>query len=499
MRVGIYSRKSKYSESGDSIDNQISICKDYCRKIGSENIEFTVFEDEGWSGASINRPEMMKLIEYVDKKMLDYVVVYRLDRISRSVVDFSNLIDKMNSKGVYFISVKEQFDTSTPMGRAMMYISSVFAQLERETIAERIKDNMYKLAEQGVWLGGVAPRGYKSVKVEKDKAGGIEKSYYALEIDQDEIDCIELIYNEYCKEKSLSKVSRKLKELGYKGTVVGYISSSSVSCILRNTTYVKCDNDVLEYLQSKGIKVLGETDGVHGIMAYGKGREQSIYAIGRHCGCISSKLWLKVQKILDKNENRARLGTGKVGLIRGYLVCGKCNSNMALSYKVEENKVKHYYYVCSKKRRQGASSCRCKNINGTNIDNYILDELKKQTNSFEFENKEICIDKDVELIQKNIDSKEKSAKRLVGLISSLDGEAISNRLVEKLKEVDKEIVELRSSLENIKHNNSSIIQKSDSYEDDREYIESRVRCVIWNSDDTVNVHLRNNEIINMKL
>lgn len=94
----------------------------------------------------------------------DYLVCYRLDRISRNVSDFSTLIEKLNKLDISFISIKEQFDTSTPMGRAMMFISSVFAQLERETIAERIKDNMYELARTGRWLGGKTPHGFSSKK-----------------------------------------------------------------------------------------------------------------------------------------------------------------------------------------------------------------------------------------------------------------------------------------------------------------------------------------------
>ena len=90
---------------------------------------------------------------------VEYIVCYRLDIISRNVSDFSSLITVLNDRNIAFVSVKEQFDTSTPMGRAMMYIASVFAQLERETIAERIRDNMLMLARTGRWLGGTSPTG----------------------------------------------------------------------------------------------------------------------------------------------------------------------------------------------------------------------------------------------------------------------------------------------------------------------------------------------------
>ena len=104
---------------------------------------------------------MLKLCR---EKQIKCIVCYRLDRISRNVSDYSNLITELNKLDISFISVTEKFDTTSNMGRAMMYIASVFAQLERETIAERIRDNMLELAKDGRWLGGNPPTGYKSVE-----------------------------------------------------------------------------------------------------------------------------------------------------------------------------------------------------------------------------------------------------------------------------------------------------------------------------------------------
>lgn len=97
----------------------------------------------------------------------EYVVCYRLDRISRNVSDFSSLIEDLNSYNISFVCIKEEFDTSKPMGKAMMYIASVFAQLERETIAERVRDNMLMLARTGRWLGGTTPTGFTSERYRK--------------------------------------------------------------------------------------------------------------------------------------------------------------------------------------------------------------------------------------------------------------------------------------------------------------------------------------------
>ena len=124
-----------------------------------------VFEDEGFSGGNLNRPDFKKMMTAAKDRKFKAIVVYRLDRISRNISDFSSLIEELARLDISLVSIKEQFDTSTPMGRAMMYIASVFSQLERETIAERIRDNMHELAKTGRWLGGTTPTGYASEAV----------------------------------------------------------------------------------------------------------------------------------------------------------------------------------------------------------------------------------------------------------------------------------------------------------------------------------------------
>ena len=165
----IYSRKSKYTGKGESIENQVEMCKEYLYKhIGSiDEKDIVVYEDEGFSAKNLERPMFKKMMSDSKNQKVDYIVCYRLDRISRNVSDFSSLITDLNDRNISFVSIKEQFDTSSPMGRAMMYIASVFAQLERETIAERIRDNMLMLAKTGRWLGGTAPTGYKSEKIQQ--------------------------------------------------------------------------------------------------------------------------------------------------------------------------------------------------------------------------------------------------------------------------------------------------------------------------------------------
>lgn len=168
-KIAIYSRKSKYTGKGESIDNQIEMCKNKIlsiyNNIDIEN-DVVIFEDEGFSGYYTKRPAFQKMMESVKNKEIKCVFFYKLDRISRSVKDFYEIKKKLEDYNINFYSASENFENITPTGRAMIMMTSVFAQLERDTIAERIHDNMIELAKTGRWLGGTTSTGYKSESVE---------------------------------------------------------------------------------------------------------------------------------------------------------------------------------------------------------------------------------------------------------------------------------------------------------------------------------------------
>ena len=208
MKVAIYSRKSKFTGKGESIENQVQMCKDYLfnQNRNNESFEFLIYEDEGFSGGNTNRPEFQRLMNDVALKKFDILICYRLDRISRNVADFSSTLETLQRYDVDFVSIREQFDTSSPMGRAMIYIASVFAQLERETIAERVRDNMLELAKSGRWLGGTPPLGYKSKPATYFDENMTERSMVRLSSDDEELKIVKLIFDKYLELKSLSSV-----------------------------------------------------------------------------------------------------------------------------------------------------------------------------------------------------------------------------------------------------------------------------------------------------
>jgi Site-specific recombinases, DNA invertase Pin homologs len=139
MKVPIYSRKSKYTSKGDPIGNQIQMYKDHIEHLyKNKQIEYSIYDDEGFSGKNTEIPEFQKLSNDITKEKFSILVCYGLDRISSNVVHFSSTLDELQAYGIDFVSIGEQFDTTSPMGRAMIYITSVFAQLEHETIVKRV-------------------------------------------------------------------------------------------------------------------------------------------------------------------------------------------------------------------------------------------------------------------------------------------------------------------------------------------------------------------------
>lgn len=307
--AAIYTRKSVYSSRGESIENQIKMCKKY---LIQQNInEFLIYEDEGFSGKNFNRPNFKKMLKDAKEKKFNILICYRLDRVSRNIAGFSSLIEDLDRNDISFISVSEQFDTSKPMGRAMMYIASVFAQLERETIAERVRDNMLELARSGRWLGGRTPTGFKSTSLTIFDEYLNERKIFKLSPLAYELDIVKLIFDIYLEKKSLSKVSQYLKAKGIKTKMDNNFSKCTLMGILTNIVYVKADVAIFNFLHQINIETIGNPDGIHGMLSYNKRNGKNgpyrktndwICAVAKHEGIISSETWINVQNLLKSNR-----------------------------------------------------------------------------------------------------------------------------------------------------------------------------------------------------
>lgn len=446
MRFYIYSRKSKFTGKGESVENQVQLAKEYIEHLYGDlrQHEIEIFEDEGFSGKNLDRPEFQRMMSQARKRKCDYVVCYRLDRISRNVSDFSSLLVEFDKLRISFICIKEQFDTSNPMGRAMMYIASVFAQLERETIAERIRDNMLMLARTGRWLGGMTPIGFESTKVAKETIEGKVKTSFKLSPIEEEMDAVRLIYGKFLELRSLTKVETFLMQQGMKTRKNKDFTIIALREILTNPVYCVADQKAYDYFMEKEADVCCDKmefqfDGSYGIAAYNRTKNEAnmqrknpvsewIVTVGRHKGIIESTNWIAAQKILESNQPKKYAGRvqNPVSLLSGIVVCAKCGSFLRPRVNSNKRRDEHgnqtFAYLCDRKKKSKGTQCDVANINGNKLDQIVCEEILKYN------------DEGSLIHEKLITLKRQISKG--GSVSQLALETVRAKIKEKHKEID---------------------------------------------------------------
>ena len=350
--TAIYARQSLDVKDSLSIENQIELC----RRVSEGEVK--VYQDKGFSGKNTNRPAFLQLMEEVKEGKIHRILVYRLDRFSRSIADFSQIWTVLERYNVQFQSVTENFDTSSPMGRAMLNIVMTFAQLERETTAERVRDNYRHRVRLGAWPGGPAPYGFDLEKV-KDGQG---RSTSVLTENEKSSVVIEAFQSYLKPDVSLRGLAKDLTSRGLPAPRRESWDNVTLSRMLRNPCYVKADEEVYWFFISQGVTIEQpkETfDGIHGCILIGKRdrgkgkRNPSALqqlAVGNHKGILPSGLWLQVQDKLSGNRQLDRSQAGKYSWLTGLIKCGKCG--YALRINLDRRSGKHYL-LCSGRSNYG--------------------------------------------------------------------------------------------------------------------------------------------------
>lgn len=371
----IYARQSIDKKDSLSIEAQI----EKCRQFAGEDVK--VFQDKGFSGKNIKRPAFTALIKAVEAGQIKKVIVYRLDRFSRSIADFSRLWELFERQGVAFQSVTENFDTSTPIGRAMLNIVLVFAQLERETTAERVKDNYIHRFTLGAWPGGPAPYGFDLVKIIDS---GRKVSSLAT---NDKAGIVRAIFQKYVEPgTSLRTIAKELTARGIHGPKREAWDNVTLSRLLHSPLYVRADEDIYFHYLGKGLQIqqgVEAFDGIHACNVIGRrDRSRNKYnsidgqylTVANHEGLIDSRLWLQVQEKLAKNPQISRANAGKYTWLTGLLKCGKCGYAVKVNYMKAEGKC---YLLCS--GRSNLSTCDEKiNIDLRELESCIAGEIKQK-------------------------------------------------------------------------------------------------------------------------
>ncbi len=479
----IYARQSIEKKDSVSIETQIEKCKTYC-----DGQNFKIYKDLGYSGKNINRPQFSRLLKDIKNGTIKKVIAYRLDRISRSIADFSQLLIMFDEYNVDFISATENFDTNSPMGRAMINIVMTFAQLERETIVERVTDNYYFRANNGYWAGGYAPYGYKI----KHIAGNDGKRHSILEENKEQSEIVKRIYDMYVNKKiSMRKISQQLnlekiptlKKKGLWGI-------NAISAILSRPIYTPSTAKVYDYYHNLGTNITNNIDTFDGSMTanlYGKAKKNvkvkarrnydEMYLSLINCTpIISNEDWFKAQKIKGTRKCLPpRTNTSKISFLCGLVKCGKCGSNLVTQGCKNKQGIQYYYLICSTKRNLGASSCNNKMIDVSKLEDLVITDMKnyfnskditKKINTYVKNNKS----KDVEALNKKEQLENDIVKLDIQIDNLINSIAESNEFT--LKYINKKVEEIEKEKQNKLQEISALNFSNNENNDILEYIKN---------------------------
>lgn len=467
----IYGRQSIEKKDSVSIETQIEKCIQFC-----DCSNYKIYKDVGYSGKNINRPQFSKLLEDIKSGIIKKVIAYRLDRISRSIADFSQLLILFEKYDVKFVSATENFDTDTPMGRAMINIVMTFAQLERETIVERVTDNYYFRATNGYWAGGYAPYGYKI----KHIIGHDNKKHSVLEINEKETPVVKQVYDMYInRNMSMRKIAQELnlnKVPTKKGS--GLWGINAVNSILSRPIYTQATSKIYNYYNKFNTQITNDIDFFDGSMTanlYGKTKKNvkvkalrdysDMYLSLINCmPIVSNKDWFKAQEI--KGERSClppRSNSSKISFLCGLVKCGKCGSNMVTQGCKNKKGKQYYYLICSKKRNLGSSVCNNKMIDVSKLQAIVVNDIRAYFNSKDINKKiELYINQNKKKDIQKIAEKEKIENEIIklniqiqNLINSLaiGNTTISKYINQKVEEIENQKQELTTKLKMLSNNN----------------------------------------------
>lgn len=368
QKFALYVRVSTHWQiDKDSLPVQREDLKNYSKyALGIDNYE--IFEDAGYSAKNTDRPAFQQMMSRLRSGEFTHLVVWKIDRISRNLLDFAEMYAEIKRLGITFVSKNEQFDTSNAMGEAMLKIILVFAELERNMTSERVTAVMLSRASNGQWNGGRIPFGY-----DYDKETGI------FSINESEAAVVNMIYDTYEAEHSLLAVARILNEKGIRPRSGNVWNPTTVSIILKNPFYV----GTYRYNYHDEGKSNGNSNNL--VL---KSKEDWIMLEDHHPAIVSKERQAKIFSILADNR-RSNSRTSKTynrkntHIFAGVLYCGYCGCQMQST--VDRQRADGYrpsIYACSRKRR--FDDCPNKYVSDVTVApfvlNYIANVIKAQNN-----------------------------------------------------------------------------------------------------------------------
>lgn len=440
----IYARQSVDKKDSISIESQIEFCLYEVR-----GDAYQIYEDKGYSGKNTDRPKFQEMITDIRNGKIDTVIVYKLDRISRSILDFANLMELFQEFHVSFVSSTEKFDTSTPMGRAMLNICIVFAQLERETIQKRVFDAYYSRSQKGFYMGGRVPYGFKRVP---SMIQGIQTSKY--EVVPEEAEQIKMLFQIYADpHASFGAIIKYFQEHGILKRGRRW-DRARMAEYLRNPIYVRADQSIYEFYKNQGTIIVNDASdfiGTNGCYLYkgpdAKGRksndlENQILVLAPHEGFIPSDIWLKC-RIKCLNNRQIQPGRPVVHTwLAGKIKCGNCGYALSRKLYKDRNVI---YYLCT--NRMNSRGCiGCGTIHAPELEALIYRQMCEKLKEFETLHSENQIQASRTCaIETELDKTEDEIQKLVARLTDAN-EVLSTYINEKILELDAQKKELLKQL-----------------------------------------------------
>ena len=357
-RAAIYTRVSTdhgLEQDFNSLDAQREAAEAYVLSQSGcgWSLVATAYDDGGYSGATLVRPALQRLMDDASKGKIDVVVVYKIDRFSRSLLGFSELMDKLNKYSVGIVSVTQQFNTTTSSGRLMLNLLMSFSSYERDLIGERVRDKAHASRKRGKWIGGVPPLGYD-----------VGKESRRLEVNELEAQGVRKIFDAYCENQSLSRTVAEVRAFGL--TQKAYVSAkgerrggahftkTTLHRLLTNYTYI------------------------------GKVAFQGKVYEGEHEGILDVAVFDKVQGLLSSNRRNGgqRIKNQYGSFLKGLLRCTHCASAMTPSMTKKASGRIYRYYICINAQKNGWKECPSPSLPAGEIESFVLGQLKEIGNNY---------------------------------------------------------------------------------------------------------------------